>query len=852
MGAAILKHKSSGSLKVQFAFDCVGIPPLLRPETIDATFDSLEAGLKDFPGQETLTIRLGSFTDDRQRHRDLKGLIANNEEVPEYKFLLFAKRKRLRELTEQGLRKKKYLRLYCTYSLDDEKKEQSNSLEASLNKAETWWLQFTGQYAERKQIQEERDFQAAYTNGYRLWHQFLTNKLGLTVRPLSVKEIWADLWYQFNDTPPRPVPQKVILDNQGIREEFSTTIHPLSLLLESEQSVPVAERHYVKLKDKYIGALLFADKPGGWRNKEAQLRYLWRLVAADEVFDTEIVCQLWAGNPKILKDKLRSLTKQADLIEGVASEIRQQKTIEAEASLYSGEMPLYLSLVFLVHRPSEYELELACKTICSKFHRPAWVVRETEYAWKIWLDTLPVAWQRMLTNPFKRNSIYLTGEAPGLMPLVKTRSNDNSGFELIAQEGGTPVYLDLYRQHRHLAIFAATRSGKSVLLSDILLQALFQGLPVTALDFPRPDGTGTFDTLCKFLGKRASYFDIGAESSNLFEPPDLRGLSKKLQEERFADYCDYLVEVLMLMIVGLSSRNNFDPDAVRSLLTLASDKFFNETEIRKRYGAAFKSGWGSPAWQKMPTLEDFWEFLSVERLQISSPTPEIMGILEFCRLRLRFWLKSRVGKAISRPTSFRSDAPFLVIALRNLGNAEDAAVLASLVYLAALRRSLASPASIFFIDEAPILFQFDSIAALIAKVFANGAKSGIRAIIAAQEPHSIWQSPSGASILGNTSTKLIGKIEPTTTEYYVKYFKYPPSIISNNGTEKYLPNKAAFYSSWLLEDRGQLIPTRYYCPPELLAIVANNPEEVVVREQTFSRCGNKFQAVAQLAHQLAA
>ena len=858
IGAAILKHKSSGALKVQFAFDCAGIHPWLRPESIDPIFDSLAAGLKDFPSQETLTIRLGSFTDDVGRQRELKQLI-NSNQVSEFIFLLLAERKRVQQLTQQGLRKVKFLRLYCTYSLDAGEEELNNPLEKFLNSAENWWLQFTGQYSEREQTRIEKQLYSAYLNGYRLWQQFLTNKLGLTVRPFSVEEFWADLWYRFNDTPPRPVPQKVILDSRGIREEFSTTIHPLSLLLESEQSVPVAERHYVKLKDKYIGALLFADKPAGWRDKLAQLRYLWELIAEDKISDTEIVCQLWAGNPNLLKQRMQSLTKQANNVAleaalknnvDVSASLRQDKAIAAQTSLYSGEMPLYLSLVFLVYRASEFQLEAASKVICSKFKRPAWVVREKEYAWKLWLDSLPVAWQRMLTHPFKRNSIYLTGEAPGLMPLVKTRKGDSSGFELIAQEGGTPIYLDLYRQHRHLAIFGATRSGKSVLVAGILLQALFRGLPVAALDFPRPDGTGTFSDLCQFLGKQASYFDIGSESANLFEPPDLRGLPRKLQGERFADYKDFLVEVLMLMVVGLSFQGDVNPDSVRSLLTLAIDKFFNEPEIHQRYGSAFQAGFGTSAWQQMPVLGDFLQFLSLERLQILSPTPEIRAALEFCRLRLKFWLKSRVGSAISQPTTFRSDAPFLVIALRNLANQEDAALLASLAYLVALRRSLAAPASIFFIDEAPILFQFESIAALVAKLYANGAKSGIRAILSAQEPTSILQSPSGAKILANTNTRLVGRIEPTSVDSYVHHFKYPLPIIAVNGTEKYFPNKDGMYSLWLLDDGGVLTPTRYYSPLELLAAVANNPDEVIARQKAFAQYGNKFEAIAKLADQL--
>jgi len=107
----------------------------------------------------------------------------------------------------------------------------------------------------------------------------------------------------------------------------------------------------------------------------------------------------------------------------------------------------------------------------------------------------------------------------------------------------------------------------------------------------------------------------------------------------------------------------------------------------------------------------------------------IEAALNMIDLRLRFWLSSRVGRAISAPSSFPTDAQLLVFALRNLSNEEDAAVLALSAYAAALRRALEAPASIFFIDEAPILFEFDEIGTLIG----NGAKAGIRVIISAQD-----------------------------------------------------------------------------------------------------------------------
>ena len=151
----------------------------------------------------------------------------------------------------------------------------------------------------------------SFSDGYQLWSQLLSNKMGLNIRPLKIEEIWTSLWQRFNQTSPRDIPQLLILDQSGLREEINSQIHPLSLLIESE--MPVADRKWVHINNKYVGVLTFADKPGGWKDKESELRYLWEVIAQDRVYDTEIICQVSKGNQRLLKDKMQSLAKQANV-----------------------------------------------------------------------------------------------------------------------------------------------------------------------------------------------------------------------------------------------------------------------------------------------------------------------------------------------------------------------------------------------------------------------------------------------------------------------------------------------------------------------------------------------------------
>jgi hypothetical protein len=173
-------------------------------------------------------------------------------------------------------------------------------------------------------------------------------------------------------------------------------------------------------------------------------------------------------------------------------------------------------------------------------------------------------------------------------------------------------------------------------------------------------------------------------------------------------------------------------------------------------------------------------------------------------------------------------------------------------YSAALRRALSSPASIFFIDEAPILFEFDQIADLVGRICANGAKAGIRVILSAQDPDTIAKSRSASKILQNLSTRLVGRIQPVAIDSFIDILKYPREIISRNASENFFPRKEGIYSQWLLDNNGTYTFCRYYPGYEQLAVVANNPNEQTARTKIMQEYQDKYEAVSTFARQLVA
>ncbi|MBF2005380.1 MAG: hypothetical protein IGS49_07910 [Chlorogloeopsis fritschii C42_A2020_084] len=852
-----------------FGFDCRGIHTTLRPEQINTIFNNIEAGLKDIPNGERMTLHLGSFSSDRQRQKELAALVKSTGS-PDIKYLLMSERARVQELTRSGIRKPKFLRIYVTYTIEPDTTNTDDWIEKMLAKGELWWSKFKGDFAEVENQRIETIIASAYKNGFCRWEQLLSNKMGLDIKPLSAEELWGEVWRRFNDTQPIEIPQLMSLDENGLHEQVYSDLASTKLLVENihsttllvESGVPRADRRWINVNNNYVGALTFLEKPGGWLNKSSQLRYLWELLARESVVDTEIFCQLTAANPAIVKTTLQRVLKQSNVTALLAQEksrtidvgaqLKLKKSVAAQEQIYEGAVPIYAGIVILVHRPSVEKLDEATRYIENCFQRPASVIRETEYAWKIWLQTLPIVWEGLLAKPFNRRQLYLTSEVPGLMPLILTREGDRQGFELIAEEGGTPIHLDLFNQHKNLALFATTRAGKSVLVSGILTQALAHKIPVVALDFPKPDGTSTFTDYTEFMEGNGAYFDISKQSNNLFEQPDLRFLSPEQQRDRMLDYVSFLESALMTMVLGSSSENQLLSQTVRSLLNLALGAFFSDESIKERYREAMAGGFGSLAWQRTPTLQDFLYFCSPEHLQLESIGGRVEDALNQIQLRLRFWLSSRVGKAISAPSSFPTDAQLLVFALRNLSDNEDAAVLSLSAYSAALRRALSSPASIFFIDEAPILFEFDQISDLVGRICANGAKAGIRVILSAQDPDTIARSKAASKILQNLTTRLIGRIQPVAVDSFEEILKYPREIIARNASESFFPRKEGIYSQWLLDDNGIYTFCRYYPGYEQLAVVANNPQEQTARQKAMLQYSDKYEAISKFARQLIA
>jgi len=209
VGAYLLKHRSKVSLV--FGFQSPGIHTLLAPGQAELVLKRLEDGLKGFRPGDRLRIHLRSFATDQTRQQELESLIQQSSNL-ESQFLLLAQQRATRELTDTHQRQPRHLYFFATYPLDDAQESSADLVEKLLA-----WV--VAQYDTVKGLKEQNQQQSivkqlthGFTDGYLHWEQQLNGRMGLQVTPMSVEQLWAYLWDQFNTAVAPPVPQPRALE----------------------------------------------------------------------------------------------------------------------------------------------------------------------------------------------------------------------------------------------------------------------------------------------------------------------------------------------------------------------------------------------------------------------------------------------------------------------------------------------------------------------------------------------------------------------------------------------------------------------------------------------------------------
>lgn len=858
--------------RLVFVFESTGIASTISNEDALRMAEKLQRGLADFQGLEMLTMRYGTFADCSDRIRDLQELMDNapNEQS---KFLLHWQMARVKRLTELGRHNPKSLRFFYTYTLKDGTGSTGNNVQDILVKMQTMFKR--REQEKNIHAQLEGILRQSFSQGFLKSLRFL-NKLGLEVTPLNHEEVWSVAWRQINHGEAPPIPELIILNQQGLDWERHSNITSYSTLFQKGEPIPDKKWIYLPGRDEYVGSAVLVNRPKlEWDGKTERLDQLQFAVAAlneESTVNTEIVVQFTSADQEHALRQVTNNTKDANRSRNIAgkkskvdlgAEYNLEQSADSQMALRRGGVVIKLAWVALIYRSTPDLLDDGIDDFCSHQTFNGEVVqRETGYADQIWFETLPFVWRKMLTaggfagmfsaNKFERRVTETTPAALAFTPFLMDKSKAKRGLEFISPNGRTPIYLDPFgsRPHNHTIISGFTGSGKSVLIEATAEYALALDAKVCFIDADKGNNTSTYEEFIKFAG--GDYFDPKQERSNIFEGTDQRQMEKGTERSEAGDllFRDFLVNGLR----ELALPREIDSTTARTAkdsLSLLVDSFLKDPEMRRRRDLAFDDGLGKGAWEQFPTLRDFIPYMIFDHLPLSMRTETVAAILSTMAGSLAALCCRTSGEAIASPSTFRKDSKLTVYTLGQFGDDDD-----SLPMLLSAQANVISGAfgvnkTAFIQDEASMaIARFNSVGAFNADIFAKGRALGIWATLLGQDINPIIASEYGTQIFQNTETFVTGYIKTDAVEGLVSK-GIPRELLKQNvDTNFFLPQHECA-RRWLISQGTKHMFGDYYPSFASLALTMNEEEEVTLKQQIEAENpGNKYLQIAAIAKTL--
>lgn len=882
MGAFLLnkegKKKEEGknsdeldNLQFIFGFTCEGIHPHPRRQKDFFRFGkNITLNAKEIPFGEYFNTRWSSFSDSSDTEKHLSERIERLKATGslESEFLDWSLLGKTQKLTADKAHNKISLTIYTTYTVSTKADDKDvvdrlivklgNKLDNLLEKLGGFWRQrFTQDNAEYKKKQLNRILSRAQEAAQR-HHQTLF-KMGLNPISQTEKELYRDLCTRLGSQNCDPS-HVLVFDQYGVREEFGDGAglqyqNPLIQALKQVDhattaainSSPFADHRWVCLrmpdrKNKYIGVLTLDRKPEGFAGEEGQLRFVWDVLSYSH--DVEIITQASPADVGLTRSAQQMITRQNRTLDlnvqarksvEVSAQINTDRSVAAQRRMYTGDIPFNAAVVILVYRNSPEELDSACSQICGLFSPAAKFVREYEYTWLIWLQTLGVRHEYLLAHPFNRRHTFFASELSGVSCFIKPKEFDRKGFTLITDQGRCPIKID-FSKPQHTLICGDTGAGKSLFVAGIANECIAQGMAFLLIDLPNADGTGTFRDWTLFFN--GFYYDIARESNNLAEHPALENMSEEERAEAMSAFKTDVDFIIQHLVLGSTSKDDFLTQTVESLIPLGTKAFYEDPEIQSRFAAGKAAPIGSPDHQNTPTLVDLQQFYTTKHIKWQAWSEEVEKALSFIQLRLRYWQTSPIGDAICKPSSFRtSNKKLITFALTDLKNPKHAEVFGMSAYLAATRQQLESP-GVLAMDEASVLLKYDGLSLLMGRRTAIGRKARSTSIVIGQQIDSIATSAGGPDIIYNMKVRHIGRIAPGAAESFAKTLNIPLEIVEKN--ESFKPNTQKMYTLWLTDYGNTYTLSRYYPSRSNLALTVNDELERKAREE--------FKNVTQVAN----
>lgn len=850
--AGLLLKKGDG-YQIIFGFQLQGLHNLLQKNEIAGFERSIAEGMKKLPPGEKLTLCTSSTSNDEDRINELEAL-ANSTNLKPISVLNRSEQLRTKQLTTEGKRQIWTQTAFCSWTANTQGEQKTNDLIGKcINQTKQWVLWAMETISDNHRQQKEHFFSKmllkAFDSGFIQWELLLARVMNLNVKQMTSTEIWYWVWRQMNRGPAPPIPQIIRLtvkaDGTNELKEIKTTQkHTCTVLIEGHRNDSACPEHrkqydriYLPGLKKHCGVLTMYDSPAGWENSEQQLKWLYGVMSSPYVHDTECWAEITTTNNFIINDNLARQAKQSYTNSKVAvtkgqgrdigAEMKQEESFEAQKALFKGQTAVQCAVVFLVYRDDPKQLNSACNILSNSCHG-AKVLRERNIAWELWLQCSPLTTKYLLSSGSllsdERRQTHYSSTVAGILPLTVPKSLDQTGVEFLSHPGGKPLFIDLFncRTGRCL-IIGESGSGKTALGWRLCTDALSQNIPVIGMD-TSVSGDSPFKSAIELLGDQGAYCDMFNSSSNLVEPPDLRNFNAKEREKRQRIWQDSLRLGIYAISMGKIDQPHL-AQRVDAILLRTINAFLEDQEIIARYNNAFKHGWKSAEWQQIPVYKDLLGFCSKERLNLESFSELDEQAINQIKSQGHALLRSNLGRAIGRPSTFSPEPAIKFFALNNISNEQDAYLMAINAHAACIRNTLSHPKSLFIGDELSIILKKPGYANMLGEMSASGRRSGMAMVLLSQDLDAISSCSASAQILQNMTYKIVGRLTESGVKSCEERLNYDPKIIGMNATDEFIPKASDLSSSWLIEKGGRFWSAQFYPSRLLLSSIANNQWE---------------------------
>ncbi len=783
IGGYLIKDGLAGYILV-FAWQLQPFPSSLSGSDALSKIKRIRKALGSIPEDEILTFRVGSWRVVPPLPKKARNKMCS--------ILDWWERDRVAVQSIRGRRTEKTIHAYASFRVAERGKKAADPWEKffdfvkGIGTANTQNLNAPPRLA---QLLKE-----AYTKGFQSSDRLLTGQFGINSIPLTAEEIWEIDYRRFNDGPVPQIPFKIVVDGFGYRIEKGSGKHIISGLFALGSPKQKSKRAvFLPGKKKVVRGCVLDSKPLlGYESElpeDALAQLFWGSSfwndsegpalrnMTPENWDSEYVVQFTGQSQWRIRKEAERLENEANYNRQIDSskdqlssstDYKMRATMTANTQIMDGAKGIRVGWVGLTYRDTIEEADDAINRMAQQGNAAGYVVTENEYFPKIWRQTLPFSADRMLGAPvmWDRRIEDLTGICASFVPIVSDASISQEGFEYQSEYGNSPYFVPSFpfNTPQRTLTLGFPGSGKSLKAGRKIVAAYKEEIPTVVIDATQGD-VATFKPICDALN--GTFFNSRERDFNLLQAADMRRLIGDKEKMEFAESLIRDQWKSTLSAIALGGRTSGDLKAgyeeVSAMLIRA---WWEDPDILRRYDLAYDSGFGGRDWAAMPTLLDYIELATINRLPTHAQTDENRAILEQYKSRLAAFTSTEIGRRLSSSSDIDVTSKLVVAAIGGVHSVSDNDILPLISSVMALATSAALTNERVLIegDEASELSRFDCYSIAFGSYFSGGRKQGISCGLIGQELESIQAGAGASRITKNPDTIYIGKITPDAAD----------------------------------------------------------------------------------------